>query len=348
MKILLYTDNHFCQSSSIVRTRGERFSSRLENQIQSINWAEEQAEVYNCDMIVHLGDFFDRPMLNAEELTALKEIKWSNKNHYFMVGNHEMGTSNLEYNSVNVLSKVGTVIDKPTMTSGFGYELLFLPYVLESDRKPLSEYISKVSSEYWQDMFTTQEVKQLIILSHNDIKGIRYGQYESRTGFELEEIVDNCSLFVNGHLHNQTQINDKVLNLGNLTGLNFSEDAYKYSHCIGILDTDTLKIDLINNPHAFNFYKLEIRNREDLDKLKDLKENAVLSITTTEMLSNDVTQALIDNNIKWSRKMIEYNIVSDNNEIEQLVTSDHITQFKDFVHEQLGTSEIIEDELARL
>ena len=37
MKVLLYTDNHFSQYSSILRNRGERYSIRLENQIKSIN-----------------------------------------------------------------------------------------------------------------------------------------------------------------------------------------------------------------------------------------------------------------------------------------------------------------------
>ena len=40
MKILLYTDVHFCKSSSIVTGRGKRFSTRLENIIESLNWAE--------------------------------------------------------------------------------------------------------------------------------------------------------------------------------------------------------------------------------------------------------------------------------------------------------------------
>lgn len=37
MKILLYTDNHFCEKSSIINKYGEKYTYRLENQLKSIN-----------------------------------------------------------------------------------------------------------------------------------------------------------------------------------------------------------------------------------------------------------------------------------------------------------------------
>lgn len=104
MRILIYTDNHFSQYSSIVRSRGEEYSTRLENQIQSINWVESLAKEKGCDAIVHLGDFFDKPDLSSEEITAFKDINWAAKPHYFLVGNHEMGRNDLVYNSAEILN----------------------------------------------------------------------------------------------------------------------------------------------------------------------------------------------------------------------------------------------------
>lgn len=75
MKILLYTDVHVSEFSSIIRSMGEKYSTRLENLIASINWAEKIATENNCDEIICLGDFFDKPELNSSELTAMKEIK---------------------------------------------------------------------------------------------------------------------------------------------------------------------------------------------------------------------------------------------------------------------------------
>ena len=45
----------------------------------------------------------------------------------------------------------------------------------------------------------------------------------------------------------------------------YLEDAEKYSHTIGILDLNTMKLDLINNPYAFNFYKFEILCEKDIE-----------------------------------------------------------------------------------
>lgn len=77
MKIFIYADPHWSQYSSILRQRGERYSKRLENLIDSVNWVERTAEEQECSKIVCLGDFFDKAELNAEELTALSEVKWS-------------------------------------------------------------------------------------------------------------------------------------------------------------------------------------------------------------------------------------------------------------------------------
>ena len=87
MKIGIIGDIHFSEYSSILRGRGQYFSQRLENCVTSINWAEEMTS--DCDQVVYLGDFFDKPSLNAEEITALNSIQWNDRYHRFLVGNHE-------------------------------------------------------------------------------------------------------------------------------------------------------------------------------------------------------------------------------------------------------------------
>ena len=114
MKLCIYTDPHWSTYSSILRQRGNHYSKRLEALIESINFVEGVANARRCDEIICLGDFFDRNTLSAEELTALKEIKWSTLPHTFIVGNHEITTDDLSMNSLNALEKVGVVIDKPS------------------------------------------------------------------------------------------------------------------------------------------------------------------------------------------------------------------------------------------
>ena len=347
MKILLFTDNHFTQYSSIIRSRGKKYSKRLENQIESLNWVNEIALEKGCEAMICLGDFFDKPELNSEELTALNDIKWNNLEKYFIVGNHEASNGDLSFNSVNVLASLGTVVYKPTLISRYGFDLFMLPYIVETDRKPLSEYLE----DLYRGMFTTQECRETIILSHNDLKGIRFGQFESKNGFDINEIDRCCSLYVNGHLHNQQQISNKILNLGNLTGQNFSEDAEKYSHCVGVLDTESLKIELINNPYAFNFYKFEINSMNQLDtKLANICSNSIVSIKCPISIIDKVREDVLKN-----KNIIEYRVLSipdvvnkSSDNISDILKLDHIDQFKTYIRQTLDNNELLEDELSYL
>lgn len=348
-KILIFTDNHFSTNSSIIRSNGEKYSTRLENQIKSLNWVNQLAIEENCDQMICLGDFFDSPNLTSQEVSALKEVKWNNIPKTFLVGNHEMGSNDLIYNSADVLYKIGKVINKPSMTSGYGYELIYLPYILETNRKSLQEYIEQIRKEYYSGMWTTQEVKHLIILSHNDLKGIQFGRYESKQGFEIKEIESNCDLFINGHLHNQTPITKKIFNLGNLTGQNFSEDGFKYSHSALILDTDNLETKIINNPYAFYFYKIEVNNIEELkEQITKLDKNySIGSIKISQKYIKEAKE-LCNEHFKEYRLMIIPEINIDKEETNELTQIDHIEQFKNYLLQKIGVNEILNEELGLL
>ena len=92
MKLLIVGDIHLSKYSSIVRSRGKNFSTRLEHIIKSISWAEQVAKEHDCVEEIFLGDTFDRPDLDREEITSLSEIEWnkSSRLKHFIVGNHEM------------------------------------------------------------------------------------------------------------------------------------------------------------------------------------------------------------------------------------------------------------------
>ena len=239
MKIAICSDIHFCQYSSILRSRGKRFSTRLENCIACINEFEQFSKENNCELEIFCGDFFDKEVLNAEELSALKEINWNNIDKKFLVGNHELGNNDLTYNSLNALTKVGDVIDRPFFISDSNCNIFLIPYIVETNRKNLIDYINI----FEQSMKTD---KPNIVFAHSDISGIQYGMFESKNGFTLSEIENNTLFYLDGHLHNTTNYNTKngnIILLGNLTGLNFSEDANKYRHFMYLLDTDMLFLD---------------------------------------------------------------------------------------------------------
>lgn len=326
MKIGIVGDVHFSKYSSIVRSRGDNFSTRLEYLIKSLSWAEKVFKEHGCVEEIYLGDFFDKPDLSAEEITALSEVEWntSSRLKHFIVGNHESCVSSLIYNSTQILHKIGVVEDTSYIYPvDENTEFLFLPYILEEDRKPLVDYLQNRNKN-----------KKLIVFSHNDIKDFQMGPFLSTTGFKVDEIEANCDLYINGHLHNGGWVTKKILNLGNLCGQNFSEDAFKYEHHIAILDTDTMQLEFIENPYALNFYKVEV---DTLDILSKLKDNAVVSIRCSNEQLDNIKQYIETNNFNIvSYKFTTYNVPVDTVEdavieINTLDENNHLVQFCNFM-----------------
>ena len=353
MRLLLYADPHWAVNSSIVRSRGEKYSTRLENLIQSINWVEDTADKYGCDTVVCLGDFFDTAQLNSEEISALGEIGWNNCNHYFIAGNHEMGRADQSFSSANIFDlcpKACTITDPAYLPiyDQRDTRIVCIPYILEKDRKPLREYLAEMND--------TLSVENLIILSHNDIAGIQMGGFVSTTGFSIEEIKENCKLFINGHLHNGEVIAPGVINLGNLTGQNFSEDGYKYKHQVMMIDTATHEVEFIENPYAFKFYKLDFSNYdESMDSqiqrtLDNLPGPAVVTVRISpknEFIVKDLLSTM--SNIVESRVILDMTSSNIEENTETLtVNRDHFSRFASYIVETLGDSDIVREELINI
>lgn len=332
MKILIYSDIHISQDSSIVKSFGKYYSTRLEYIIKSITWAENLATNEKCDLIFNLGDTFNKPIVNAMEATAVQDICWADIPHYILVGNHDSDVVSLEYSSVSILKKLGFhIIKEVTHLYDKDDVFTFIPYILEDNRKPLTEYLVG---------------KNDIVLSHNDIAGFRFGNFVSKEGFKIDDIEKSCKLFLNGHLHNSSFLSDKILNVGNLCGQNFTEDSLKYSHGCWILDTKTNSLEFHENPYALNFYKLEYP--ADKKIFSNLKNNSVLMIKCERSYQEELKNILSN----YSAKIVTTRVLLyDKDIIENIDTQvkldkvDHLKQFTDFIHEQLGNTELINEEL---
>lgn len=341
MKILIVGDIHIAPTSSIVKNRGEKFTLRLENCIKSINWCEKIAKENNCDLEVFLGDTFDKPNLDQETITAIRDIKWNSISKYMIIGNHESAESDLAFSSTNVFnsSKIKIINNIHSEMTENDTELLFLPYITENNRADLDSYTNKLASKR-------------IIFSHNDISGIQLGPIISKTGFKVEDILNNCDMFINGHLHNGTWVKqNRIRNLGILTGANFGEDADKYPHNIMILDTDTMTYTDIENPFAFNFYNITVNSKIDFDKFSKLKTNSVVSVKCNDDLVIELHE-LIDNNVNiiCSRVVIQH-IDHTETDTQPNITDlrvDHLQKLIEFCKEKIDYSQMLEIELQEI
>lgn len=345
MKILLFADLHMCPRASIINKWGNKYPVRLENCIESVNWLERLAEEHNCNYIVNLGDFFDKPDLSSETITAVQDIQWSDITHFHIVGNHDASNSSLIFNSVNTLTAGNhIIITEPQMQFLDDCDILFLPYIVECDRKPLEQYMLDKNGH------RIDTGKPKIIFSHNDISGIQLGPVLSRTGFTVEELETNATLAIHGHLHNGQNITDKVITLGNITGKDFGENSFVHSHNAAILDTKTLELTYIENPYAFNFYKIQIESDIDIPKLYKLKQRAVVSIKCDSALVDNVKQVISElPNIMESRIIItkKYEeITADTTNIDLSV--DHLARFIECCRSSIEASTLLEEELAEV
>lgn len=342
MKVLIYSDVHFSQDSSIVRSMGEKYSTRLEYLVKSLNWAEELAKKEHCEAVFNLGDMFDKPTLNAMELTALKDIKWADMLHFILVGNHDSNINSLEYSSSEVLAKIPNfyIISKVSHLLLSNTLFWFIPYITEQDRKPLNTYLD----------YKDPRTKNTVILSHNDIKGFQFGKFKSPEGFNIQDIEDNCDLYLNGHLHTPSFLTKKIVNVGNLCGQNFSEDNLKTKHYAWILDTDTLDLTSYENPYALNFSKIEINDEHPFLHEYIKRPNNVFMIRCERKHLDNLKISLTDNHNVVASKVIVYdeNIIDnieDNVKIEKV---DYLKTFTNFIVEKLGNSDIINDELGEI
>lgn len=342
MKILCFTDPHFCERSSIITKYGTKYSLRLENQLASINWVEQLAIKEGCAMVVCLGDFFDKPHLTDQEITALQDIQWAEDiPHYFLVGNHESEENDLQYSSTKVLEGENRhIVDKPSLKYILDIELAFLPYIVESNKQPLETY------------FPQSQLRQpRILFSHNDILGLQMGPVVSKIGFSIEEIEANCTCCLNGHLHNGQTVSPKILNLGNLTGKDFGEDATRYTHKVMIIDTDTFTFESIENPYAFNFYKLDISTEADLKQLEAVKSNAVLSIKCVDKYVEAVREAIAANSNIIETRLILIKTFAESSDQPVSISDlavDQCVKFAQCCREKLDNTPILEAELAEI
>lgn len=348
MKIMCVGDVHWSQNSSIVRSRGAHYSTRLENLLQSVNWAELQAWEKGCKMVVYLGDFFDSAVLNNEEISALKDISWSPLPHIFITGNHETTVSSLAFNSCDLFSLApnATVLNEPChyVIEGTDVEVGFLPYILERDRKPLSEY------------FTLSSTNKRIIFSHNDLKDVQYGQFLSTEGFTVNELEDNCDICMNGHIHSCAYVTNNIINAGNLTGQNFTEDARKYGHYVEVIDTSNMSVEFLLNPYAMNFLKTDVTQCKTDEELYNTLSPACNLMVATIRAKNSQANKIRDYmNSLTDWQCVTYRLVLEPDSVNEILDDtptlqavDHLKQFETYVLENIGNTNIIREELSQV
>ena len=322
MKYAIVADNHLCDKSSVISGRGKFYSDRLENQIESFKWVTGLGYP-----IIHLGDFFDRSTLKAEEVQAFTDeieplLAKTAKDNIFLLGNHEYS------GSYDLLSPLGKqIIRKPTEMVLGDLKCLFLPFnSTEED----------ITGDYD------------IIFGHIGIKDIPFGA----KGFNFEVIDSHCKFFLNGHLHNRHKFSDTKWNVGSLTAQNFSDDGIKGGpKGIWILDTDKKSIEFVANPFGFNFFKIvwddfkNCQNEELWNRITS--KTACVSISCQEGQKEEIIKSGKFDEVYYLRvSEIHKEKILDSKEV--LSPIDHLDKFRKSFIEKVGESQLVLEELSEV
>ena len=107
--------------------------------------------------------------------------------------------------------------------------------------------------------------------------------------------------------------------------------------------------EYIENPYAYNFYKIDINAESDLVYLENLKPNAAISIKCVQGLVEKTRQKIEETpNIIESRVMLvrQYEDVAETTELD--LTVDHLTRFIECCKANIESSTLLEEELSEI
>jgi len=259
-KIALITDTHMGARNNcsifnkfFLRFFDEIFFPYLENN--------------NIETIIHLGDLGEyRKQVNLNILNSWNENVFDRLKKYtcfFISGNHDIFFRN--ENTVSIQKSL--LLDKK-----FGFHLInSFPETIEIDSKKL-DLIPWITSSNENEIqrFLSSSFSS-ILFSHLEISGalMTPGLYCQESQLDISFLEKYHSIF-SGHFHLRSQVKN-VCYIGNPYEIIWSDCGYKKG--FAILDTETLRIEYINNPitifEKIKFDEIKTSEKEfDLESLK--------------------------------------------------------------------------------
>jgi DNA repair exonuclease SbcCD nuclease subunit len=316
MRICLLGDTHFG-----VRNDSKAFHAYYEKFYQQTFFPT--LEEKGVRTIIQLGDLFDRrKYINFLSLTESRryffdECAKRGITLHALIGNHdifwkeslEVNSPELllkDYDNIHLWSKVGIL-----ELDGIKFDMI--PWICKENEEKIFEFVKNSSSP--------------ICLGHFELCG-----FPMMRGIENHEGIDykflsNYNHVYSGHFHTRSH-NDNVTYIGTPYELFWSD--YKDPKVFGIIDTENLKIDYVQNPHRM-FYKINYDDAnltmEDVVKIDYEKyENAYVKVVVLNKQNPYLFDHLLDRIYKAGP--VDVAIVEDFSSVEE-TTEDIIDQAQD-------------------
>ena len=135
MKLLLTGDLQFSEQVNLSRRTEAGTTTRLEDQVTCFNWIVQVGVKHSCEMMLALGDIFDNrtsvPIAVLDRAgRCFARAKEAFRGVLVLVGNHDAALRSSALSSLQPLSGLATVIDRPRVIAE---ELAFVPWVEDDD-----------------------------------------------------------------------------------------------------------------------------------------------------------------------------------------------------------------------
>jgi DNA repair exonuclease SbcCD nuclease subunit len=241
MRICLLGDTHFG-----IRNDSKVFHNYYEKFYEEVFFPT--LEERGVRTIIQLGDLFDRrKYVNFFTLTESRryffdECAFRGITIHALIGNHDIfWRESLEVNSPDLLLKDYNNIHLWMMPGTLeldGIKFDMIPWICKDNEQEIFDFIKKSNSP--------------ICLGHFELSGFPLMKgIESHEGIDYS-FLSNYNHVYSGHYHTRSS-NDNITYIGTPYELFWSD--YKDPKVFGILDTESLKLDFVQNPNRM-FYKV--------------------------------------------------------------------------------------------
>lgn len=230
MRVGIYADPHITKRMGSLQDHWER-SVR-----DTFNYMYDMFDRLHVDMVICLGDMFDKAVLEARSVSLVNEVVDIMDTRYYhtylLLGNHEIDS--VENNILEYFETCNQIIPVTKMTTVGPF--LFIPY---------GESISS-------DEFHTHEAHYAV--THHDFYGVELagGKVRASFGDDPNLMKDFIRVF-NGHIHTQSNLGN-IMNAGSVLCSQHGVLREREFPKFYIYDTDNETLESFHNPYSLLYW----------------------------------------------------------------------------------------------
>jgi len=303
MRVCLLGDTHFG-----VRNDSKTFHAYYEKFYDEVFFPE--LERRGIRTIIQLGDLFDRrKYINFLSLMESRRYFFDrcveqNITLHALIGNHDIfWKESLDVNSPDLLLRdyhnIRTWKEHGTLELD-GIKIDMIPWICKSNEDAIFEFVKNSTSP--------------ICMGHFELAGFPLSRgVDSHDGLDFK-FLNNYNQVYSGHYHTRSE-HDNIMYLGTPYELFWSD--YRDQKVFGVLDTETMKFEAINNPHRM-FHKINYDDAQlTMEQIKTIDytqyANSYVKVVVLNKQDPYLFEKLVDEIYKVSP--IDVSIVEDFTEL---------------------------------